>query len=135
MNGDRNRFVHRLKATLLYRLFRVVRQKLTAATTEANAVALQEIEKLGLEAFERIVLRSSQEEGAWSPETLTRLFGVTHERLVRLRLRGDVELHEAVADIDPLCSIETQGVSDAVRELAENLQRLEMYDGPDELTD
>ncbi|MCX7429111.1 MAG: hypothetical protein NTW96_26235 [Planctomycetia bacterium] len=133
VNGDRNRFVHRLKATLLYRLFRVVRQKLTAATTEANAVALQEIEKLGLEAFERIVFRSSQEEGAWSPETLTRLFGVTHERHVRSRLRKDVELHKAVANIDPLCSIETQGVSDAVRELAEELQQLEMYDGPDEL--
>ena len=60
--------------------------------------------------------------GAWSPETLMRIFGVVQERGVRSRLRGDQELHGAILEIDPLCAIETGGVSKQVEETAEKLQ-------------
>ena len=73
------------------------------------------------------------EEGAWSPETLVRIFGVMHEREIRSRLRGDESLHASISEIDPLCTIETGGISKEVKTLAEELQRAETYDTDAEL--
>jgi len=130
---DRNRFVFRLKSTLLFRLFRRLKNKLKEATIAAQEKAAGKIDSLGVDAFERIIHRSSNEEGAWSPETLVRIFGVMHEREIRSRLRGDESLHASISEIDPLCTIETGGISKEVKTLAEELQRAETYDTDAEL--
>ena len=126
--AERKRFVHRLKSTLLFRLFRVLKNKLRDASIGAHKEALNKMESLGVDAFERIVYRSSREEGAWSPETLVRIVGVLHEKGVRSRLRGDQELHGAILEMDPLCTIKTGGVSADVKKIARELQREEVYD-------
>jgi hypothetical protein len=128
LTTDKNeRFVHRIKTTLLFRLFRIMKTKLTETALAAHKDSLEKIESLSVDAFERIVYRSSDVEGAWSPETLVRIFGAAQERSVRSRLREDQELHKAVLEIDPLCGLET-GVSAEVQEIAEELQRGEVYD-------
>ncbi|MGD0900632.1 MAG: hypothetical protein ABR915_22600, partial [Thermoguttaceae bacterium] len=124
----RERFVHRLKGTLLFRLFRVLRSKLKEAALAAHNEAIDKIDSFGVDAFERIIYRSSREEGAWSPETLMRIFEAVQERGVRSRLRLDEELHKAIWEIDPLCAIETGGISKHVEKTAEELQRAEVYD-------
>jgi hypothetical protein len=130
---DRDRFVHRLKSTLLFRLFRRLKNKLKEAASAAHDKALGKINSLGVDAFERIIHRSSREEGAWAPETLVRIFGVMHEREIRSRLRGDDSLHGSISEIDPLCTIETGGISKEVEKIAEELQRAEVYDTEAEL--
>jgi hypothetical protein len=130
---DRNRFVHRLKATLMFRLFRVLRAKLKAAASAAHDKAVAKIESFGVDAFERVIHYSSREEGAWSPETLVRVFGVVHDREIRSRLRSDEILHDSISGIDPLCSIETGGISEVVEKIAESLQRAEVYDSDADL--
>ncbi len=131
--NENERFVHRIKTTLLFRLFSILKIKLKAAVLAAHKDALGKIETLGVDAFERIVYRSSDIEGAWSPETLARIFSVAQERRVRSRLREDQELHEAVLEIDPLCGLETGGVSAEVKKIAEELQRGEVYDSDNDL--
>jgi len=134
LTGDgRERFVHRLKSTLLFRLFRVLKGKLKEAAAAAHNEALGKIDSLGVDAFERIVYRSSREEGAWSPETLVRIVSVIQDREVRSQLRADAELHGAILDIDPLCAVETIGVSDEVEKTARDLQRSEVYDNSEDL--
>jgi hypothetical protein len=133
LGADRKVFAYRLKSTLLFRLFRTLRSKLKESATMAHDKAIAKINAFGVDAFERIVHRSSSVEGAWSPETLVRIFGVMHEREIRLRLRGDEALHEAILEIDPISRVETGGASDAVVHMAEELQHAEVYDAGREI--
>ena len=135
LSGDRQRFVQRLKSTLLFRLFRSVMAKLKSATEEACTKAMTEINAMKVEEFERIIFSSSQREGAWSPETLVRIIAVIQERHVRSSLRGDEQIHAIVADIDPLCGVSVGIVPASVAETARRLQRLEIYDSHEGLND
>ncbi|HKI04547.1 MAG TPA: hypothetical protein VKK31_21385 [Thermoanaerobaculia bacterium] len=124
LTDEPQRFVHRLKSALLLPLFRVVKGKLGSATSSAAAEAMKQIEELKVDAFEQIVFGSSQIEGAWSPETLVRIFSVFQERHVRNELRGDPEVHGAVADADPLCGLSAGSVSSDVSRLLKNCKDL-----------
>jgi len=130
---DPKRFTHRLKSTLLFRLFRTMVKKLRGATEEAHTQALKEIENLTVDSFERIVLGSSKVEGAWPPETLVRIFGVLHEGAVRKKLRSDEEFHSVVSGIEPICGIDPGEVYPDVALAARRLQKLEYYEDGDEI--
>ncbi len=124
-NGDR--FAERMKQLLLYRLFQLLKRKLTHETAQASTLAVSEIEKLGIESFERIILGTSRFEGAWSPETLVRVIGVYQQQHIRQNIRKDAELHLAVREIDPICEVQTTK-TDSVTTQAQRLQQDEIYE-------
>lgn len=125
-NGDR--FAERMKQLLLYRLFQLLKRKLMRETEEASKLAINEIEGLGIESFERIILGTSKVEGAWSPETLVRVIGVYQQQLIKQNIRRDAELHLAVREIDPICEVKTSAKTDSVTKEAQRLQRDEIYE-------
>jgi len=85
--GELERFAARLRSTLLAPAF----AGLTAAvTTELHAeqeAAILRVQAMAPEEMERIVIRSSEREGDWPPDTLVRVLGAMQRVKVRERLR------------------------------------------------
>jgi hypothetical protein len=125
-NGGR--FAERMKHLLLYRLFRVLTQRLEAETKSASALAIEQIKALGVQGFERIILGTSRAEGAWSPDTLVRVIGVYQQQQIKLNIRKDSELHRLVRDIDPICDVATSVMTEGVAMGARRLQHDEIYE-------
>jgi hypothetical protein len=125
-NGSR--FAERLKQLLLARLFLMLQKRLREETEAASKVAIKEIEGLRIESFERIILGTSRVEGAWSPETLVRVIGVSQQQQIKEKIRQDVELHRSVREIDPICEVKTSLLSDDVTKDAQRLQHDEIYE-------
>jgi hypothetical protein len=124
-SGDR--FAERMKQLLLYRLFQVLKRKLTSETAEASKLAIKEVEGLGIESFERIILGTSRAEGAWSPDTLVRVIGVYQQQQIEQNIRKDAELHRVVREIDPICEVKTSPKGGDVDAQAQRLQHDEIY--------
>src|ERR1017187_3580284 len=122
------RFANRLKQLLLARRFLMLQKRLREETEAASSQAIKEIEGLRIESFERIILGTSQFEGAWSPETLVRVIGVSQQQQIKEKIRRDAELHRSVREIDPICEVKTSLLSDDVTKDAQRLQHDEIYE-------
>ena len=128
-NGDR--FAERMKHLLLYRLFRVLTQRLRDETTKASDLAIKQINDLGVQSFERIILGTSREEGAWSPDTLVRVIGVYQQQQIKQNIRKDPKLHDLVREIHPICDVGTSVMTEGVTTAAKRLQHDEIYESGD----
>ncbi len=124
--GDR--FAQRMKHLLLYRLFDTLTKRLREETAKASKKAIEEIESLGIESFERIILGTSRGEGAWPPETLVRVIGVYQQQQIQNSIRKDAGLHQSVREIDPICTLNMKNVRTEVAERAFRLQHDEIYE-------
>lgn len=121
--------VRRVKYALLQDQFQeLVGGKVRAAMTGAAKVAIEAIEKMGVDEFERIIVRSSLVEGAWCPETVTRVVWVSLEKSVRRSLRADQAVHDLVAAIEPLAKLPIDEPSKLLLAHASRLQHLEVVD-------
>jgi hypothetical protein len=127
------RFAERMKHLLLYRLFRTLTRRLRDETAQASGLALKQIESLGVQSFERIILGTSRSEGAWSPDTLVRVIGVYQQQEIKHNIRRDVELHRLVREINPICDVATAAMSDAVTADARRLQHDENYEAAERI--
>jgi len=65
LSDNSDRFAERIKHLLLYRLFRILTQRLRVETEKASNLAIEKIDGLGVQSFERIILGTSRAEGAW----------------------------------------------------------------------
>ena len=125
-NGDR--FAERMKHLLIFRLYRALIKKLREETEKASDLAIDKIDKIGIQSFERIILGSSRSEGAWSPDTLVRVIGVYQQQQINQSIRKDVEIHERVREIGPICDVGTSVMTEGVSTIAKSLQHDEIYE-------
>lgn len=128
LSENSDRFAERMKHLLLYRLFRVLTRRLRAETEKASKSAIDQIDGLGVQSFERIILGTSRAEGAWSPDTLVRVIGVYQQQLINQNIRGDAELHQRVREINPICDVGTSVMTDGIATEARRLQHNEIYE-------
>jgi hypothetical protein len=128
LSDNSDRFAERMKHLLLYRLFRVLTRRLRDETAQASELAIKQINDLGVQSFERIILGTSRAEGAWSPDTLVRVIGVYQQQQIKQNIRKDPKLHELVRDINPICDVGTSVMTDGVTTAAKRLQHDEIYE-------
>jgi hypothetical protein len=108
LRGDPMEFADGLKMTVLnYTRERLSRQ-VTDVTKQASEKAQQQVNDIGVYDFEHIVIRSSEGEGVWEPDTLFRLFDLFRYNAFRamvldperrVSLYGDIERMRAIRDI------------------------------------
>jgi len=111
LRGDPMEFADGLKMTVLnYARERLSRQ-VTDVTKQASEKAQQHMNDIGVYDFEHIVIRSSEGEGVWEPDTLFRLFDLFRYNAFRamalaperrVSLYGDIERMRAIRDIKTL---------------------------------
>ena len=70
----------------------------------------------------------SRLEGAWSPETLVRVIGVYQQQQISQNIRKNADLHGLVRDIDPICSVTTSPIPDAVTKDEATATRMNFMD-------
>lgn len=131
LSENSDRFAERMKHLLLYRLFRILTRRLRDETEKASKLAIEKIDGLGVQSFERIILGTSRAEGAWSPDTLVRVIGVYQQQQINQNIRKDAELHQRVRDINPICDVGTSVMSEGVTTDARRLQHDEIYESAD----
>jgi hypothetical protein len=128
LSDNSDRFAERMKHLLLYRLFRILTRRLRDETDKASKLAIEKIDGLGVQSFERIILGTSRAEGAWPPDTLVRVIGVYQQQQINQNIRKDAELHRLVRDIGPICDVGTQVMTEGVATDARRLQHDEIYE-------
>ena len=131
LSDNSDRFAERMKHLLLYRLFRMLTRRLRDETDKASKLAIEKIDGLGVQSFERIILGTSRAEGAWSPDTLVRVIGVYQQQQINQNIRKDAELHRLVRDINPICDVGTSVMTEGVARDARRLQHDEIYEAGD----
>jgi len=132
LRGDPMEFADGLKMTVLnYTRERLSRQ-VTDVTKEASEKAQQQVNDIGVYDFEHIVIRSSEGEGVWEPDTLFRLFDLFRYNAFRamvldperrVSLYGDIERMRAIRDIRT-SDLQQDCPSDRVRQI----QHDELFD-------
>ena len=125
--------VRRVKYALLQDHFLELRGTVKAAVDAAGKVALEVLSSMGVSQFERIIVHSSLSEGAWCPETMTRVVWVNQEKAVRRALRMNRRVHEMVKAIEPLARVMTGPPSTADIERASSLQHSEVVDSSSDI--
>jgi hypothetical protein len=128
LSDNSDRFAERMKHLLLYRLFRVLTRRLRDETGTASELAIKQLDDLGVQSFERIILGTSRAEGAWSPDTLVRVIGVYQQQQIKQNIRKDSKLHDLVRDINPICDVGTSVMTEGVATAAKRLQHDEIYE-------
>ena len=108
LRGDPMVFADGLRMTAMnYARERLSRQ-VTDITKQASKKAQQQMNDISVNDFEHIVIRSSEDEGVWEPDTLFRLFDLFRYNAFRamalapekrLSLYGDIERIRAIRDI------------------------------------
>jgi len=134
LRDDPMEFADGLKMTVLnYERERLSKQ-VTDISEHAGKQAQEQMNELDVYDFEHIVIRSSEEESVWEPDTLFRLFdlfrynafremALTREK--RESLYGDIERMRAIRDIKTLAS--QQYPSGQVQQI----QHTELFDAPE----
>lgn len=125
--------VRRVKYAMLQDQFLELREAVRKAMADAAEDAIDALAKMGVDEFERIIVHSSLTEGAWCPETITRVVWVRQEKAVRKALRTDGRVHDVVAAIEPLALVPAGITGAAILEQACRLQHAEVIDGSDDL--
>lgn len=118
--------VRRVKYAMLKSAFLTLKGHVRAAVEESAKAAVESVNGMGVDEFERIIVHSSMIEGAWSPETMTRVLSVGQEKRVRRTLRSAAAVHQVVSSIEPLAGIDTGKPAASVRDRAYVLQRAEV---------
>lgn len=126
LSDDQIGFALRLRLAFLANQFQGLIQKLRGVINGAYEEAIKEVDKLKVGAFERIIFHSSNEEGAWPPETVVRIMGVFQNQNANLNLRTDESVHRLVNECLKVCEVEVDQTDDAIHKKAYLLQRKEV---------
>ena len=133
LSGDKAAFPYKLKLTLLRPKFERIKDALSHTLTEAQSTAKKEIDDLRVDAFERIVFRSSMEEGSWALDTLLSLHNILQEKKAMSALHTSPDTHALARDAISLCMIEVGAIPKDTQKNANRLQRVRVYDESDHL--
>lgn len=108
LRGDPMEFADGLKATVLNYARERLSKQITDVTEQATGKAQKQMNDISVYDFEHIVIRSSEEEGIWEPDTLFRLFDIFRYNAFREvalapekreSLCGDIERMRAIREI------------------------------------
>lgn len=121
-------FAWRFKLALLTRHFYALKAHLQESIGRAHAKADEQINEFDIRDFERIIFHTSHNEGAWAPETLTRVFGIHYSKQLLRSFRGLIAVHELSENARQLCQVPTDNVSNETKQRAVDLHRIERYD-------
>jgi len=132
LRGDRMRFADGLKMTVLnYARERLSRQ-VTDITKQASEKAQQQMNDVSVCDFEHIVIRSSEGEGVWEPDTLFRLFDLFRYNAFRemaLALERRVSLYGDIERMRTIRDIKTSGLQpDCPSDQVHRIRKAELFD-------
>jgi hypothetical protein len=122
---------HAIKLTLISRPASELRRHVASAIAASVDDALAELNQLSAPEFERIVFRSSQEEGLWEPDNLLRLFDACLRNGVRNRLHTSEDVRALADRLRALSAVPSTPTLPS--DLARRIYRRELYDVPDHL--
>ena len=132
LRGDLMEFADGLKMTVMNYARERLSGQVTNITKQASDKAQQQMNDISVYDFEHIVIRSSEEEGIWEPDTLFRLFDLFRYNAFRamaldpeksLPLYGDIERMRTIRDIKT-GDLQPDCPSDQVYQI----QRAELFD-------
>ena len=132
LRGEPIEFADGLKMTVLNYARERLSKQVTDITLRASENAQQQMNDISVDDFEHIVIRSSEREGVWEPDTLFRLFDLFRYNAFRamalaperrLSLYGDIERMRSIRDIKT-SDLQPDCPSDQVH----RIQRAELFD-------
>jgi hypothetical protein len=94
-DDELGRFAFRLRTTLLAPIFADLLQEVTSTVAHRQVDAIKRAQKIAPEDMERMVVRSSDREGEWAPETLVRIL----EAMARTDIRKQLRVADRVGDL------------------------------------
>lgn len=86
------------------------------------------IASLDVEQFERIVVKSSSAEGAWIPDTVSRLVQAYQMRSMRRRLRSGPRIFSLIEKMEPIVALATKSPAGAFSAVANRHQHHEVIE-------
>lgn len=143
------RFAGRLRTTLLAPTLANLTSEVTSQLDDQQKAATSQIATIPPEEMERMVIRSSEREGDWPPDTLVRLLGAIQRAKVRERLRTAPRVQELTRRLQSIAAIATPAEAAATSAqststqasathldsypLAANILRKELYDDAEQV--
>lgn len=137
LQGESLRFVERLRTTLLAPIFAQLVEAVAENVSLVQEEALKEAQEIPPEDLEHMIVRSSEREGVWAPDTLLRVLEVLQRGPVREALRTNRQVRErteqlrALAEVGPERGTEKKHVGDAP--MAVYVSHQEIYEPADHI--
>jgi hypothetical protein len=101
------RFADRLRTTLLAPTLADLTREVTSQLQVRQQAAISQAETIPPEEMERMVLRTSDREGEWPPDTLVRVLGAIQRVEVREQLRTAPRVQELTRRLQSIAAIAT----------------------------
>jgi hypothetical protein len=112
-NLDYERFADRLRTTLLAPTLADLTREVTGQLHGQQQAAISHAETIPPEEMERMVIRSSDREGDWPPDTLVRVLGAIQRAKVREQLRMAPRVQELTRRLQSIAAVATPAATAA----------------------
>ncbi len=99
------RFAERLRITLLAPIFADLIEEVTGKLKETQKAAIDLAKKVSPEDMEHMVVRASDREGEWAPDTLVRILEAMERIQIREQLRVDKRVGELTQRLQRIAAI------------------------------
>ncbi|HEX4114788.1 MAG TPA: hypothetical protein VHY18_02825 [Solirubrobacteraceae bacterium] len=113
---DLERFAQRLRLTLLAPIYAQLIERVTAERMDIQKGAIEKFREIAAEEMEHMVVRSSDREGDWPPDTLIRILEALERADIRKRLRTDRPVGELTERLLRIAAIAPPPTPDAPQE-------------------
>jgi hypothetical protein len=104
-NEELERFATRMRSTLLAPALAGLTSAVTGALAAEQAVAIEHMELMAPEELERIVIRASEREGDWPPDTLVRVLAAMQRVKVREQLRIAPQVEQLTSRLQAIAAV------------------------------
>ncbi len=135
LRGDPMDFADGLKMAVLNYARERLSKQVKDLTEQANREAQRRINDIDVYDFEHIVVRSSEQEGVWEPDTLFRLFDLfrySNFRTIALEPERRALIYGTIERMRMIRNIETsESWQHALSDTTHRIRRIELYDDPD----
>lgn len=132
LDADTRTFLALIKLVIMNNPANSLKIAVKAAFGECLEASAEELSKLDVFEFERIVCLTSSKEGVWEPDTLLRVFSLFHKKFVRQNLHNDAEMFKSADKLRALTGIPV-GEWGGPTEMEIALRRLEWFDEADDI--
>ncbi|MBN1316409.1 MAG: hypothetical protein JXA42_13120 [Anaerolineales bacterium] len=132
LRGDPMEFADGLKMAVLNYAREQLSRQVRDVAEQADKVAQQLMNDISVEDFEHIVIRSSEEEGIWEPDTLFRLFDIFRHNAFKTTALGQksrVALYDDIERMRAIRGIKTSvSQPDCPSEQVHQIRHAELFD-------
>lgn len=133
LDEEPSSFAYGVRRTAMVGTVAKVIAKAIDVLDSAQGQAKEELNKLNVNNFERVVLQISQQEGVWEADTIFRIFSIYHRKAARVRARGEGQLDQALEQMREIGGIGAGSASDDEPQELKRIQALEMYEEAEDL--